>query len=124
MHRFCKNWIIMSLFISMSNSCGRFWIRNPDGSYKRPSKKWYKMLSCLACRREGRSLTVQFDCVKGRLVHETDYGDMHYKDILGSIASVGYCFSILNDLAVDGTLNTTNQPTNQPDFYLMLHGLQ
>ena len=53
----------------------------------------------------GRSLTVQPDCLKGRLVCGTGYGDMHFKDLLGSIAKVGYCIPV-------------------PDFYLVLHGIQ
>ena len=50
------------------------------------------------------SLTVQPDCLKGRLVCGTVYGDMHLKDLLGSITRVGYCIPVL-------------------DFYLVLHGL-
>ena len=38
-----------------------------------------------------RSLTVHFDCLKGRVVCGTFYGDMHLKYLLGSIARVGYC---------------------------------
>ena len=47
---------------------------------------------------------VQPDCLKGRVVFGTVYGDMHLKDLLGSIARVGYCIPV-------------------PDFYLVLHGL-
>ena len=50
-----------------------------------------------------RSLTVQPDCLKGRVVFGTVYGDMHLKDLLGSIIRVGYRIS-------------------DPDFYLVLHG--
>ena len=42
------------------------------------------------------------DCIKGRAVCETVFGDMHYKDLLGSIAIVGYFVPV-------------------PDFYLVLH---
>ena len=49
------------------------------------------------------SLTVQPDCLKGRVVWRTVYGDMHLKDLLGSIA--GYSIPV-------------------PDFYLVLHGLR
>ena len=42
--------------------------------------------------------------VKGRIVCGLVYGDMHLKDLLGSIARVGYCIPIL-------------------DLYLVLHGL-
>ena len=53
--------------------------------------------------RWGRSLAVQPDCLKGRVVFGTVYGAMHLKDFLGSIARVGYCIPV-------------------PDFYLELHG--
>ena len=43
--------------------------------------------------------------IKGRVVCETVYVDMHYKDLLGSIVRVGYCIPVL-------------------DFYLVLHGLR
>ena len=51
------------------------------------------------------SLAVVPDCVKGRVVCETIYGDIHLKDIMGSIARVGYCIPV-------------------PDFYLVLYGLR
>ena len=54
--------------------------------------------------RWGRSLAVQPDCLKGRGVCGTVYGDMYFKDLLGSFARVGYCIPV-------------------PDFYLGLHGL-
>ena len=41
------------------------------------------------CVRVGVSV-VQPDCLKGWEVCGTVYGDMHLKDILGSIARVGY----------------------------------
>ena len=44
-------------------------------------------------------------CLKGRVMGRTIYGDMHLKDILGSIARAGYCIPV-------------------PDFYLVLHGLR
>ena len=52
----------------------------------------------------GRSLTVQPDCLKGRVVCGTAYGDMHFKDLLASIAGIWYCIPV-------------------PDFYLLLHGV-
>ena len=58
--------------------------------------------------RLGWSLTVQPDClklVKGRVVCGTVYGDMHLKDLLGSVVRVGYRIPV-------------------PDFYLVLHGLR
>ena len=55
--------------------------------------------------REVRSLAVQPDCLKGRVVFGTVYWDMHLKDLEGSIARVGYCITV-------------------PDFYLVLHCLR
>ena len=40
------------------------------------------------------SLAVQPDCVKGWVVCGTVYGDMYYKDLLGSIERVGYCIPV------------------------------
>ena len=39
----------------------------------------------------GRSLKVQPDYLRGWVVCVTVYGDMHLKDLLGSIARVEYC---------------------------------
>ena len=47
---------------------------------------------------------MQHDCVKGRVECGTVYGDMHSKDLKGSMARVGYCIPV-------------------PDFYIVLHGL-
>ena len=55
--------------------------------------------------RYGKNLTVQPNCLKDRVVCGTVYGDMHLKDLLGSIVRVGY-------------------PIPAPDFYLVLHGLR
>ena len=54
--------------------------------------------------RYGRGVTVQSDCLKGRVVCGWVYGDMHLKDLLGLIVRVGYCVPV-------------------PDIYLVLHGL-
>ena len=53
---------------------------------------------------QGRCLAVQPDCLKGRIVCETVYGDMHLKNLLGSFVRVGYCIMV-------------------PDFYLVLDDL-
>ena len=55
--------------------------------------------------RQGRSVTVQPDCLKGRIVCGTVYGDRHLKDLMGSIVRVRYRIPV-------------------PDFYLVLHGLR
>ena len=57
-----------------------------------------------ACVR-GWSLAVQPNCLKGQVVCGTVYGEMHLKDLLGSIVRVGYCIPV-------------------PDFYQVLHGLR
>ena len=54
------------------------------------------------------SLAVQPNCLKGRLVCGTVYGEMHLKDLLGSLVRVGYRIPQI--------------PV--PDFYLVLHGLR
>ena len=54
--------------------------------------------------KKGRGLTVQPDCLKGRVVCGTFYVDLHLKDLLGSFVRIGYCIPV-------------------PDFYLVLHGL-
>ena len=61
--------------------------------------------NCLVHGHSGSSLAVQPDCVKGRVVCGTVYRDMHYKDLLRSIARVVYCILF-------------------PDFYLVLHYLR
>ena len=52
-----------------------------------------------------QALTVQPDCLKGRVDCGTVYGDMHLKDLLGLIVRVGYHIPV-------------------PDFDLVLHGLR
>ena len=62
--------------------------------------------SLLATQALGRVYVWQCNqIVKCRVVCGTDHVDMHYKDLLGSIARVGYCIPVL-------------------DCYLVLHGLQ
>ena len=55
--------------------------------------------------RWGRSSAVQPVRLKGRVVCGTAYGDMHLKDLRGSIVRVGCCIPV-------------------PNFYLVLHGLR
>ena len=45
------------------------------------------------CVRVGVWL-VRPDCEKGRVLCGAVYGDMHYKDLLGSIARVGCCIPV------------------------------
>ena len=75
------------------------------GHTKDHHKSGTNCLPALACMRQGRSLTVQPDCLKSRVVCGTVYGDMHLKDLLGSFVRVGYCIPV-------------------PDFYLVLHDLR
>ena len=51
------------------------------------------------------AIAVQPSCLKGRVVCGTVYGEMHLKDLLGSLVRVGYRIPF-------------------PDFYLVLHGLR
>ena len=60
--------------------------------------KWYKLPPCLAQMCKG-------NCIKGRVVCGTVYGDMHLKYLLGSIPTVGYCILV-------------------PTFYQVHHGLR
>ena len=94
--------LVVSLSASHEVGCG---FGSRLGSNHRPPKKWYRLPPCLAHRHYGRSLTVQPDCHEGRLVCGIVYGDMHFKDLLGSISRVWYRIPV-------------------PDFYLVLHGLQ
>ena len=55
--------------------------------------------------RLGWSLEVQPNCLKGRVVCGTVYGEMYLKDLLGSLVRVGFRIPV-------------------PDFYLVLHGLR
>ena len=55
--------------------------------------------------RLGWSLAVQPNCLKGRVVCGTVYGEMHLKDLLGSFVRVGYRIPV-------------------PEFCLVLHGLR
>ena len=48
---------------------------------------------------------IQPNCLKGRVVCGTVYGEMHLKDLLGSFIRVGHRIPV-------------------PDFYLVLHGLR
>ena len=50
-------------------------------------------------------LPAQPDYAKGRVVCETVFRDLHYKDILGKITRIGYCIPV-------------------KDFYVVLYGLQ
>ena len=75
------------------------------GHTKDHHKNGANCLPASACMRQGRSLTVQPDCLKGRVVCGTVYGDMHLNDLLGSFVRVEYCIMV-------------------PDFYLVLHGLR
>ena len=55
--------------------------------------------------RYSMSLRVPPNCLEGRVVCGTVYGDMHLKDLLGSFVRVGYRIPV-------------------PDLYLVLHGLR
>ena len=70
------------------------------------TKDHHKMLQIASLLgAHGKRLAVQPNYGKGWAVCRTVYGDMHFKDLLGSIVRVGYCFQ-------------------DPDFYRVLHGLR
>ena len=92
----------MYFVVSMSPiSCSRLWVCTLARSYQTPSKKWFKLPPCLARKHKGGSLTAQPDCAKSPVVCGTVYEDMSYKDLLRSIARVGYCFSVKRCKAFD-----------------------
>ena len=93
----CRVGLVVS--VSASHTVGREFASRP-GHTKDHYKNGTNCLPAWHAMRKGRSLTVQPDCLKGRVVSETVYGDI--KDLLGSIAKLGY---------------------RVPDFYLVLHGL-
>ena len=97
-------WVGIVISMSASHMVGRGFA-SPPGHTKDHQKNGTNCLPTLhACVRVG--VKVQPNFLKGRIVCGTVYGDMHLKDFLGSIATVGYC--------IPGC----------PDFYLVLHGLR
>ena len=66
-------------------SHGRSWVLSRLGQTKDHHKN---------AMRLGSRLTVQLDCLKGRVVCGTVYGEMHLKDLMGSIAKEGYCIPV------------------------------
>ena len=61
----------------------------PQSGHTKDHHKMVQTLPCISCMHYGRSLTVQPNCLKGRVVYGTVYNDMHFKDLLGSITRVG-----------------------------------
>ena len=98
----CRVGLVVS--VSTTHMVGHEFASRP-GHTKDHHKNGTNCLPAWHAMRYGRSLTVQPDCLKGRVVCETVYGDMHLKDLLGSIVKVGYRIPV-------------------PDFYLVLHGLR
>ena len=90
--------------VSASRTVGGEFASRP-GHTKDHHKNGTNCLPAWHTMRWGRSLAVQPNCLKGRLVCGTVYGDMHLKDLLGSIVRVGYRIPF-------------------PDFYLVQHGLR
>ena len=97
----CRVGLVVS--VSASHAEGREFASRP-GHTKDHQKNGTNCLPAWHAMRKGWSLTVKPDCLKGRVVCGTVYGDMHLKDLLGSIARVRYCILV-------------------PDFNLVLHGL-
>ena len=97
----CRDGLVVS--VSASHTVGRVFAFPPGHT-----EDHHKMVQCASLHmhamHKGRSLTMQPDCLKGRVVCGTVYGDMHLKYLLGSFVREGYCIPV-------------------PDFYLVLHGL-
>ena len=88
--------------LSASRTVGREFASRP-GHTKDHHKNGTNCLPAWHAMR--KSLAVQPDCLKGRVVCGTVYGEMHLKDLLGSFVRLGYRIPV-------------------PDFYLVLHGLR
>ena len=97
----CRVGLVVS--VSDSHTVGRGFASRP-GHTEDHHKNGTNCLPAWHAMRWGRSLTVQPDCLKGRVVCGPVYGDMHLKD-LGSFVRAGYRIPV-------------------PDFYLVLHGLR
>ena len=98
----CRVGLVVS--VSASHTLGREFASRP-GHTKDHYKNGTNFLPAWHAMRMGRSMIVQPDCLKGRAVCGTVYGDLHLKDLLGSFVRVGYRIPV-------------------PDFYLVLHGLR
>ena len=88
------NQIVLALLrhvgsVSASRTVGREFASRP-GYTTYQHKNGTNCLPAWHAIRKGRSLTVQPDCLKGRVVYGTVCGDMHFKDLMGSIVRVGY----------------------------------
>ena len=70
---------------SAFHTVGRGFVPRP-GHTKDNHTNGTKCPPCIARMCYGISLTVQTDCLKGRVVCGTVYGDMHLKDLQGSTA--------------------------------------
>ena len=90
--------------VSASQTVCREFASRP-GHTKDHHKNGTDCLPAWHAMRWGRGLAVQLYCLKGRVVCGTVYGDIHLKDLLGSIVKIGYRIPV-------------------PDFYLVLHGLR
>ena len=102
----------MQWFHRRSTKCGRERRRRTNSArishpppFRRVTKNGTNCLPAWHTMRNGRSLAVQPNCLKGWVVCGTVYGEMHLKDLLGSFVRVGYRIQF-------------------PDFYLVLHGLR
>ena len=111
--RLIRNWefpnlkpcrVVLVVSVSASHTVCREFASWP-GHTKDHHKNSTNCLPAWHAMRYGRSLTAQPDCLKGRVVCGTVCGEMHLKDLLGSIVRVVYRIPV-------------------PDFYLVLHGLR
>ena len=105
--------VCLVVSVSASHTVGRGF-RFLLGHTKVHHKKWYKLPPCMAYNALGWNLAVQPDCLKGQVACGTVYGNMHLKDLLGSIVRVGFLSSATwPSLAKKHYNGLTNQSFNQ-----------
>ena len=93
-------WVGLVVSVSTSHAVGRGFALRPGHTkdhYKNATNcfpAWHADVRVGVCQ-------CSTDCLNGWIVCGSVYGDKHYKDLLGSIARVGYCIPV-------------------PDFYLVV----
>ena len=129
-----SGWLIGS--VSVSRTVGRAFASWP-GHTKDHHKNGTNCLPAWHAMGYCRSLAVQPNCLKCRVVCGTVYGEMHLKDLLGSFVRVGYRIPFLDFYLVLHGLRCRKSTIDLlgsfirvgyripfPDFYLVLHGLR
>ena len=99
----CRVGLVVS--VSASRTVGREFASRPGHTKDHHKNGTNCLPDWHACVNVGVWQCMQPNCLKGRVVCGTVYGDMHLKDLLGSFVRVGYRIPV-------------------PDFYLVLHGIR